>query len=87
MDNIAEINYALGNYIGENSEPLLCRLEDGVVFNYGQTMLMFHGDTLLRRVSKIIDRVVEAGIFIYWNSLLMQRIKILFTEDSYSSPA
>jgi hypothetical protein len=29
-DMIAEGNYASGNFVGESSEPFLCRLEDGV---------------------------------------------------------
>jgi hypothetical protein len=64
-DTFAEENYAAGDYVGENSEPLLCRLEEGVVFTSGQTMLMFHGDPLMRRVNEIIDRVVETVIYIY----------------------
>ena len=31
-DFLAELNYAIGKFISENSEPLMCRLEDGVVF-------------------------------------------------------
>ena len=76
LDKFAEIHYALGNFIGENSEPLLCRLEDGVFFSYGQSMLMFNGDPLISRVSEIIDRVVEAGLYNYWNSRLMNWIKL-----------
>jgi hypothetical protein len=77
QSNIAyEINYASGHYVGENSEPLLCSLEDGAVFNTGLSMLMLHGDPLLRRVTDIIDRVVEAGIYNYWFSLRMHRLKI-----------
>ena len=76
MDDFAEVSYALGNFIGENSEPLLCRLEDGVVYSYGQAMLMFLGDPLLRRVSEMIDRVVESGLYNFWNSLLVQRLKL-----------
>jgi len=34
-DMIPEDKYASGNFVGENSEPLLCRLEDGVVFSFG----------------------------------------------------
>jgi hypothetical protein len=68
LDNVAEDNYASCDFVGENSEPLLCRLEDGVVFSTGLTMMMFHGDPLMRRVSEIVDRVVEAGLYNYWNS-------------------
>jgi hypothetical protein len=62
-DISAEENYAAGYFVDENSEPLLWRLEDGVVFNTGLTMLMFRGDPLVRRVNEIINRVVEAGLY------------------------
>jgi hypothetical protein len=68
LDNVAEDNYASCSFLGEDSEPLLCRLEDGVVFKTGMSMIMFHGDPLMRRVTEIIDRVVEAGIYNYWVS-------------------
>ena len=32
-DVLAELNYATGDFVGKNSEPLVCRLEDGVVFS------------------------------------------------------
>jgi hypothetical protein len=76
VDKIVEDKYARGVYVGENSEPLLCRLEDGVIFNTGLSMILFHGDPLLRRVNEIIDRVVEAGLYNYWISLAMNRIKL-----------
>jgi len=63
------------SFFGENSEPLLCRLEDGVVFNSGRTMLMLHGDPLMKRVNEIINGVVEAGLYEYWISLSMVRHK------------
>ena len=53
---------AVGDFVGENSEPLFCKLEDGVVFDTGLTMVIFHGDTLMRGFSEIIDRVVEANL-------------------------
>jgi hypothetical protein len=75
-DGSAEIHYALGNYMGGNYEQLLCRLEDGVVFTTGLSMIMFYGDPLMKRVSEIIDRVVEAGIYNYWISTLMNKINV-----------
>jgi hypothetical protein len=87
-----EFRFASGNFSGENSEPLLCKLEDGVVYNTGLTMVMFYGDPLMRRVSEIIDRVVEAGIYNYWISqklhlikLYAQRISIVNRFDEFYS--
>jgi len=84
-DKVAEDNYARGDYVGENSEQLLCKLEDGVVFSSGLTMIMFHGDPL-RRVTKIIDRVVEAGLYNYWISLIMNLRKIVSRKISIVHP-
>ena len=75
-DYLVEYFYANGEFVGENSEPLLCKLEDGVMSNDGIRMIMFYGDPLLRRVNEIIDRVVEAGIYKYWLSLNMNMIKV-----------
>ena len=76
IDKVVEDKYAGGAYIGENSEPLLCRLEDGVVLNTDLTMMMFHGDPLMRRVNEVIDRVVEAGLYNYWSSLKTNTLKL-----------
>jgi hypothetical protein len=91
-DMSAEENYAAGAFVGKNSEPLLCRLEDGIVLNTGLTMLMFHGDPLMSRVNEIIHRVVEAGLYNYWISvrinnlkLLSRRIAIVHPLDEYYS--
>jgi hypothetical protein len=65
----AEFFYALGYFVGENSKPLVCKLEDGVVIQHSKTMLMYPGDPLMRRVNEIIDRVVEAGLYNHWISL------------------
>ena len=79
-DITAEFKYAIGNFVGEKSKPLLYKLEDRVVFLDSLTMMMFHGDPLMRRVNDIIDRVVEAGIYNYWISLLFNWSKILFRK-------
>jgi len=91
-DVLAELNYAIGHFLGKNSEPLVCRLEDGVVFSSGLTMIMFHEDPLLRRVTEIIDRLVEAGIYSHWNfkriyylKLLSRKIGIVHPLDGYFS--
>jgi len=76
VDKIVEENYANGEYVGENSEFLLVRLEDGAVYTTDLTMVMFHGDPLMKRVNEIIDRVVEAGLYKYLISLSMEKIKL-----------
>jgi hypothetical protein len=75
-DESAEVYYANGDFVGENSEHLVCGLEDGVVLRTGLTMIMFIGDPLMRRFNEIINRVVEGGIYNYWFSLRIDRIKI-----------
>ena len=75
-DKEFEERYASGDFVGENSEPLLCKLEDGVFISFGQGMVMFHGDPLLRRVNEIIDRVVEAGLHKFWDSMQLNLYKI-----------
>jgi hypothetical protein len=91
-DKFVDDKYARGLYIGENSEPLVCKLEDGVIFTTGLSMIMFHGDPLLRRVNEIIERMVESGIYNYWISLYMniykivsQKIAIVHPLDGYYS--
>jgi hypothetical protein len=79
-DNLAKMYYAIGDFVGENSEPFLCPLEDGVVFSTGLTMIIFIGDPLLRRVNKIIGRVIEAGIYNYWTSQHFHWIKLEFRK-------
>jgi hypothetical protein len=87
IDNMmAEESFAKGISIGENSEPLLCRIEDGVTFHDGRSMIMFYGDPLLERVKEIIDRVVEAGIYNFWISLRMDMIKSRFRKIALVHP-
>ena len=75
-DDNAEQIFTLGFYLGENTKPLLCGLKDGIFLQSGLTMIMLHGDPLMRRVTEIIDRVVAAGIYNYWNSLRMHALKL-----------
>ena len=86
VDKNAEDNYASGGFVGENSEPLLCRLEDGVVYSTGLTMVMVYGDPLMRRVNEIIDRVVEAGVFEFWVSFSMNKYKIISRKIAIIHP-
>jgi hypothetical protein len=86
VDTEAEKGYALGEYIGENSEPLICRLEDGVVLSTGLTMVMFHGDPLMKRVTEIIDRMVESGIYNHWISMTLKIIELVSRKKSLVHP-
>jgi len=76
LDKEAELRYATGEFVGKNSEPLLCKLEDGIFLSFGQSMQLFHGDPLTRRFNEIIDRVVEAGLYNIWYSMVMNIYKI-----------
>jgi hypothetical protein len=85
-DTAAEFYYSAGDFIGENSEPLLCRLEDGVIYNSGLSMVMFHGDPLMRRFNEIINRVVEADIYNHWVSMCFNLLKINSGKIAIVSP-
>jgi hypothetical protein len=76
----AEFLYAIGDFVGKNSKPLMCKLEYGVVVPASLTMLMFHGDPLISRVNDIIDRVVEAGLYNYWISLEFNSRKLKYRK-------
>jgi hypothetical protein len=76
LDKVVEEKYAWGEFVGEKSESLLCRLEDGVVFNNQLAMVILHGDPLLRRLNEIINRVIEAGLYNKWISMTMDVIKV-----------
>ena len=82
----AEGKYASGMMLDENSEPALCRLEDGVVYNDGLRMAMLQGDPLMKRVSEIIDRVVGAGLYNYWISREINSYKLLSRKIAISQP-
>jgi hypothetical protein len=71
-----EIGFANGIYVGENGEPLLCRIDDGVFSKSRSVMVMLYGEPLLKRVNNIFGRVVEAGIYNYWFSKHMNQYKI-----------
>jgi len=81
-----EIHCAEIDMLGENSEPLMCRLEDGVIYNEGLRMAMLHGDPLMPRVTEIIDRVVEAGLYNFWISQEMHKIKVDYRKISLVLP-
>jgi len=77
-----EIRNAIDGYLGVKSKPLLCRLEDGVLFPASYTMMMFHGDPLMRRVNRIVDRVFESGVYNHWISSHVSSQRILFRKEN-----
>jgi hypothetical protein len=68
--------FAERKIIRENSESSLCKLEDGMFYNDGLSMIMFHGDPLLKRVSEIVDRVVAAGLYSHWIAMKLNIAKV-----------
>jgi hypothetical protein len=74
------------DFLIENSQPFVCRLEDGVVFSSGQTMLIFHADTLMRLVSEIIYRVVESALYNYCISNHLHFLKLRCKEMATIHP-
>jgi hypothetical protein len=85
-DTNAEAIYETGYFVGESSEHLMCKLEDGVVFKEFLSMIMFHGDPLMKRVNEIIHRIVEAGIYNLWISNYMNQLKIFSHRISIVNP-
>jgi hypothetical protein len=73
-DLIIDYFFAFDRQLFEISQTMMCKLEDGMVYNYGLSMIMFHADPLLRRVSEIFDRVFEAGLYNHWISMLMNEV-------------
>ena len=76
----------VGKLLGEDSKPLLCKLEDEVAFTFGRTMMMFRGDPLMKRVNGIIDGVVEAGLYSYRLSLLYNEYGIYYKKIRMFQP-
>jgi len=77
VDKGAEEQYARGSLVGDNSEPLVCMLDDGVVYFTCLNMVMLHGDPLIKRVNEIIGRVVQSGLYNYWISLTFEHYKLI----------
>ena len=86
VDIIAECHYVLDCFVGENSESLLCRLEDGLIFTTGLSIVMFHGDSLLTRDTEIIDLGVEAFLYNHCISLSLNKCKLSFRKIAIVHP-
>jgi hypothetical protein len=81
-----QLNSVKGDYVGENGEPLLCRVDDGVFLKTHGVMVMFYGDPLLKRINEIFGRVVEAGLYNFWFSKLVNEYKILVQKIAIVNP-
>jgi len=89
MDSNAE---HVDSFVGDNSETLLRKLEDGLVYFIGLHRVMFHGESLMRRVNELIAHFFEAGLYNFWitiskgKSKFFTRIKAIFHPlDGYYS--
>ena len=58
-----EEKYFTSSLMDENSKPLICPLDDGILMTIYYAMMMRMGYQLLGRIDEIIQRVVEAGLF------------------------
>jgi hypothetical protein len=85
-DFVFESGSIIGDLSGENGEPLLCKVHDGVFFNTGAVMLMFYGDPLLMRFNEIFYRVMEAGLYNYWISQLVNSLRIRRQKIAIAHP-
>jgi hypothetical protein len=74
-DNFEE-NFALGEFVGEKSKSLLCRLEDGIFSPASLIMNILYVDPLMKRVPEIIDRVVETVRYNDCYSSRMHKLKL-----------
>lgn len=71
-----EEKYSTSSLIDENSKPLICPLDDGIVMTVNAVMMVRMGDPLLGRIDEIIQRVVEAGLFMQWKKSYFDKIEI-----------
>jgi hypothetical protein len=85
-DNYFKMISANGGFVGENGEPLLCRIDDGVFLNNGAVMIMFYGEPLLKRVNNIFSRVVEGVLYNNWISKYLNQYKIEFPNTAIVNP-
>jgi len=85
-DLIAEFVNEGVYYLGKFSNPFLCRLENGMFYNEGLSFVMLNGDPLLKRVSEILDRLVEAGFYNFWISLEIHESKLFSRKIAIVNP-
>jgi hypothetical protein len=66
IDMYKDIWDSYGIATDENKKPLLCDLEDGSFAYFEIVMAVLKGSPLLEHINDVIDRIVEAGLFMYW---------------------
>ncbi|KDR17328.1 hypothetical protein L798_08946 [Zootermopsis nevadensis] len=76
---------SIGLSTDENNRPLLCDLDDGDVVNLEIVMAVLKGNPLLEHINDVIDRIVEAGIFMQWTNRFIDEAKIS-TKATLSYP-
>jgi hypothetical protein len=76
FDELVEEKYSNSSLMDENSKPLICPLDDGILMTAKFAMLVHAGYPLLERIDEIIQRVVEAGMFMQWRKLHFEMIRI-----------
>lgn len=81
-----EEQYDNSQLMDENSKPLLCRLDDGVIMEGNHVMMMGVGHPLLDGISDIIVRAVEAGIFRRRKKTQFDRTKVRARATGICSP-
>ncbi|KDR07546.1 hypothetical protein L798_03001 [Zootermopsis nevadensis] len=66
FDVYTKYGKSIGLSTDENNRPLLCGLDDGDVMYFETVMAVLKGNPLLEHINDVIDRIVEAGIFMQW---------------------
>jgi len=71
-----EERFSSSSLMDENARPLICSLEDGIIMYVNNVMMLHKGDPRLERINDIIQKVVEAGIFMQWKTSHFESMKI-----------
>jgi hypothetical protein len=83
-DFIKDVWRVGGVWKDENNRPLLCDLEDGGVGKLDLVFLVSKGSPALEYINEIIDRIVEAGIFMQMKNRLFHATRV---RRQVNSPA
>jgi hypothetical protein len=84
-DFTAEYLRSVGSSTDENNRPLLCDLEDGVVVYFETVMAVLKGNPLLEHINDVMDRIVEAGLFMQWKKMFFNYARVATkTASSYT---